>query len=410
MEGCQGRYGDAFTLNVRASQPWVFVSDPDDVKQLFTTDPRLLRVAAAEANPLLGPLLGPRSVTLLEEPDHMRDRKGILPAFHGEYLQEWERVIVDVAEQHVLAWPQGQPFALWPRMQVISREVLLRAVFSDSGTERMRHLRAALAALTAWVNNSNRLKLLAAFGPRTVTIGGKFHRLRRAVEELVLDEVRERRRRLDIAGRRDILSLLEHAYVRDGVPVAEDKLCDELLTLLSDGPTATSLAWAFERLLQQPDQLARLVDETICGGWEYADAIVKETLRLCPTVPVAMRLVTESLAIGPYAIPAGTMVAACIYLTHLRPDVYPAPRSFRPERFLEIPPGTYTWIPFGGGARRCIAASFSVLEMRLVLQTVVRSVELHASGSTPSAPARSAVSFAPDGGARVVVTARATAG
>jgi cytochrome P450 len=185
------------------------------------------------------------------------------------------------------------------------------------------------------------------------------------------------------------------------------KMRDELVTMLSDGPTATSLAWAFERLLRHPEKLARLREEALAGdGEEYVEAVVKETLRLCPAVPVVMRRLVEAMELDGYTLPAGTIVAPCVFLMHRRGDVYPEPRSFRPERFLERGAGTYTWIPFGGGPRRCVAASFAQLEMKRVIQTVLREVELSAAETRSEAAARSSVSFVPDGGARVIALRR----
>ncbi len=189
------------------------------------------------------------------------------------------------------------------------------------------------------------------------------------------------------------------------------KMRDELVTFLSDGPTATSLAWAFERLLRHPDKLARLRAEALAGeSEEYVDAVVKETLRLCPAVPVVMRLLRESMQLDGYTIPAGTIVAPCVYLMHRRADLYPRPRAFEPERFLDGEGGrainTYTWIPFGGGVRRCVAVVFAQLEMKRVIQTVLREVELRPAATRSEGAARSSVSFAPDGGATVIATRR----
>lgn len=411
MDWCHDRYGEIFTLNIRSGRPWVLLTNPDHVKQVFTTDPRLLRVGAAEANPLLGPLLGPRSLTLLDEPEHMDDRRRILPSFHGECLQAYDEMMIEVTRRQIARWPQGEPFALWPRMQAISREVLMRGVFGGVESNRLELLRERLVELTAWVNNPRRLARLAAFGPRSVAASKRFHEMRGRIGELVLAEVRERRAHLETGTRRDILSMLEQAYAGDGAPMSEEKLRDEIVTLLSDGPTATSLAWAFARLLRRPDKLSRLREETVgARSDEYAEAIVKETLRLCPAVPVAMRRTVESMQLGDYRIPADSMVTPCIYLLHLRADIYPDPRAFRPERFLENATGTYTWIPFGGGARRCIAAGFSMLEMKRVMQVMVRDVELTAVDRGSLGAARSSVSFAPDSGALVVATRRAASG
>jgi len=407
MERCEQRYGEIFTLRVRHGRPWVFLTNPEHVKQVFTTNAELLRAGAGEANPLLEPLLGARSVMLLDEPQHMSDRKRLLPSFHGRRMQEYGEMMTDVARREITCWPLGEPFELWPRMQAISLEVVMRAVFGDVDCERLERLRERLVNLTNWVNKPRRLTLLAAVGQRSITASDGFKAVMRPVEELVLEEVRRRRAETNGREQATILSMLEQAYYEDDSPVSEEKMRDELVTMLSDGPTATSLAWAFERLLRHPDKLVRLREEVWDGeGDEYLDAVVKETLRLCPAVPVVMRRLVEPMRLDGHTIPAGTIVAPCVFLMHRRADIYPQPRNFRPERFLEDAAGTYTWIPFGGGVRRCVAASFAQLEMKRVMQVVLSEVELHAADSRSEGAARSSVSFVPNGGATVVATRR----
>jgi cytochrome P450 family 135 len=409
MDRCASRYGEIFTLRVRRGRPWVFLTNPEHVKQVFTTDSELLRAGAGEANPLLGPLLGPRSVMLLDEPEHMDDRKRLLPSFHGQRMKAYGEMMVDVAQGEIERWPTGEPFALWPRMQAISMEVVMRAVFEGLEHEHRERLRTSLADLTDWINQPRRLTLLAATGSRSITASAKFKDAMGRVEGVVLEEVRRRRATSAADAREDIYSMLERSYSEGGSPMSEQKLRDELVTLLSDGPTATSLAWAFERLLRHPEKLARLREEVLHGETEeYLDAIVKETLRLCPAVPVVMRRLVEPMRLGGYTLPPKTIVAPCVYLMHRRPDIYPQPLSFRPERFLEDGAGTYTWIPFGGGVRRCVAASFAQLEMKRVMQTVLSEVELRPAHSRSEGPSRSSVSFAPDGGARVIAARRRT--
>jgi cytochrome P450 family 135 len=407
MERCEKRYGEIFTLRVRHGRPWVFLTNPEHVKQVFTTNAELLRAGAGEANPLLGPLLGARSVMLLDEPQHMSDRKRLLPSFHGRRMQEYGEMMTDVARREIGHWPLGEPFELWPRMQAISLEVVMRAVFGDVDSDRLERLRERLVKLTNWVNKPRRLMLLAAVGQRSITASDGFRAVMGPVEELVLEEVRRRRVETNGSEQETILSMLEHAYYEDGSPMSEEKMRDELVTMLSDGPTATSLAWAFERLLRHPDKLARLREE-VWGGEsdDYLDAVVKETLRLCPAVPVVMRRLVEPMRLGGHTIPVGTIVAPCVFLMHRRADIYPQPRSFRPERFLEEAAGTYTWIPFGGGVRRCVAASFAQLEMKRVMQVVLTEVDLRAADSRSEGAARSSVSFVPSGGATVVATRR----
>jgi len=407
MERCHRRYGEIFTLRVRRKGPWVFLTNPEHVKQVFTTDANLTRAGAGEANPLLTPLLGPSSVMLLDEPNHMSDRRNLLPSFHGGRMQGYGDMMYDVARREIATWPLGEPFALWPRMQAISLSVVMRAVFGEDESDRLKLLRERLVEMTAWINQPHRLAMLAAFGSRSITSSRRFRAVMAPVEELVMEEVRARRAAPDRDERTDILAALERAYYTDGETLDEGKMRDEIVTMISDGPTATSLAWVFERLLRHPEKLERLREEVLAGdGEEYLAAVVTETLRLCPAVPVVMRRLVESMTIGGHEIPGGTIVAPCVFLTHRRADIYPEPLSFEPERFLERGAGTYTWIPFGGGVRRCVAASFAPLEMRRVIQAVLREVELRPADTRSEGVARSSVSFAPDGGALVCVERR----
>ncbi|HEY1833358.1 MAG TPA: cytochrome P450 [Solirubrobacteraceae bacterium] len=406
LDDCSARYGETFTLRVRRGRPWVLVTSPEHAKQVFTTAPELMRAGAGEANPLLTPLLGESSVMLLDEPHHLNDRKRLLPSFHGSRMQGYGEMMVDVARREIERWPLGEPFALWPKMQAISLEVVMRSVFGDTSGPRMQEIRTALVRMTNWVNRPQRLALLAAVGSRVITSSRGFRAVMNPVEELVLAEVSDRRRE-GYEGREDILAMLERSYAEQGQQMSDEKLRDELVTMLSDGPTATSLAWTFERLLRHPDKFERLRNEQLeSDSEEYLGAVVTETLRLCPAVPLVMRRLVEPLELSGYTIPAGTIVAPCVYLMHLREDLYPEPDVFRPERFLDESAGTYTWIPFGGGVRRCVAASFAPLEMRKVIQTIIREVDLRAAESRSEGVARSSVSFAPDSGARVIATRR----
>ena len=407
MDRCQRRFGETFTLRVRgAGRPWVFVTNPEHIKQVFTTPPDLVRAAAGEANPLLGPLLGSGSVMLQDEPSHMSDRRRLLPSFHGDLMSYYGEMMETVAREQIATWPLGEPFALWPRMQAVSLEVVMRTVFGDAGGPRLELLRERLVELTSWMNNPRRLALVAA-GRADVIAGTRgFKAAMRPVEQLVLEEVHERRARGGQSGE-GILASLERGHAESGTVMPDDKLRDELVTMLSHGPTATSLAWVFEKLLAHPEKLRRLREEVDAGtGEEYLDAVVKETLRLCPTVPVVMRKLVEPMQIDGWTVPAGTIVAPCVYLTHLREDLYPEPHEFRPERFLDGRAGTYNWIPFGGGARRCVAASFAPLEMRRVIKTVLEEIDLRSAETGEVGAMRSSVSFAPQSGALVIATRR----
>jgi len=405
MKRCRERYGDIFTMRILHSGTWVFLCDPDDVKKVFTAPPASMGVALQ--NPLLLPVLGARSVMLLNEPDHMTRRRMMLPPFHRERADGDVEMMAEVSRAAVRSWPAGEPFELWPRMQAITQEVIVRTVFGFEDDGRLQPIREALTNLTEALNNPKRLSRLAALGAGWIARSRGFRAAMEPVERALMGEI-ERRRREGENGRKDIVSLLIDARYEDGSPLSEKDLRDEMLTLLTDGPTSSSLAWAFERLLRHPDKLARLREEVDSGeSTAYLDAVVQETLRLCPPVPVVARKLLEPMELGGYLLPAGTTVSPCVYLIHRDEKVYPHPRSFIPERFLEKPPGTYTWIPFGGGVRRCLAASYAELEMKRVLRTVLREVELHPVEGDSERVTRSAISFSPDKRARVIAEPRA---
>ena len=405
LERCQRRYGDVFTLRVRHGGTWVILADPEDVKRVFTADPRLLGVA--EANPLLGPLLGRSSVMLREEPEHMARRRALLPPFHGGRIESWGEAIAEVARAEVARWPMVEPFSLWPQMQEITLQVVMRVVFGSVETVHQRRLREQLGALTECLNDARRLWRVALLGPHWLGRDARFRAAMDSVEDAVLEEVRIRRVRGGSPDRTDIATLLAEACGEDGSPLSSRELRDELVTLLLDGPTSTSLAWVLERLLRHPDKLARVREEIDAGGEEpYLDAVVKETLRLCPPVAIVARRLLAPMRLGGRTLPAGTAVAPCIHLVHRRANVYREPRRFLPERFLDRPPGTYTWIPFGGGVRRCLAASFALLEMRRVVRTVLAEVELRPVDPRSEQVRRAAISFSPDRRGLVIATRR----
>jgi cytochrome P450 len=397
LERCQRRYGDTFTLRILHWGDWVLLCDPDDVKKVFTAGSA---VGVDVANPLLGPILGSRSVMLLEEPEHMTRRKLMLPAFHGRSIEVDAEMMAEVARREIGRWPVGEPFELWPRMQAITQEVVMRAVFGAGENERLGRLRELLRGLTVWMNDPRNLALLATFGPRWIVRSRRYRQAMAPVEEAVLEEVRRRRAAGDL--REDVVSMLVAARYEDGSPMSEQDLRDELLTLLTDGPTSTSLAWTFERLLRNPEKLERAREDARDGDGAYLDAVIKETLRVRPPVPVVVRQLLEPMRLGGYELPAGTTVAPCIHLIHRNEAIYPQAKSFVPERFLGRQPGTYTWIPFGGGTRRCLAASYAEMEMKRVLRTVFAEVDLQPVESRSERMRKSAISFSPDRSGLVV--------
>jgi len=405
LEKCQRRYGDIFTLRIRHYGDWVILSDPDDVKKVFTAGSA---VGVDTANPLLGPLLGPRSVMLLEEPEHMTRRKLMLPSFHGQAVQADAEMMAMVARQEIARWPVGEPFALWPRMQDITLDVVMRAVFGpDSESPRLQPLRESLRTLTTWMNEPRNLAMLAALGPGWVTRSRGYREAMGAVEAAVMEEVRRRKSEPE-GGSLGVVSMLVRAEYEDGSPMSDQDLRDELVTLLSDGPTSSTLAWTFERLLRNPDKLHKLQEDLAGGDGSYLDAVVKETLRLRPPVPVVVRNLLEPMRLGGYDLPAGMTVAPCIHLIHRDERHYPEAHRFLPERFVGKQPGTYTWIPFGGGVRRCLAASYAEMEMKRVLRIVLETTDLRAVESGGERARKSAISFSPDQKGLVIAEPRET--
>lgn len=397
---CRDQYGDAFTLRISHAGTWVVLSDPADVKRVFTAPPDTM--GATPASAVIEPLLGRRSVMLLDEPEHLTRRKIILPPFHGQRMAGYAGITADVARREVARWPVGEPFELWPRMQAITLDVIMNVVFGEDAhtNPRLARIQLALEAMTAWLNDPRRLAILAVLGPRWIRNNRGFARTREAVAGAIMDEVALRRGAAShgVPGGNDMISLLLEGTYEDGSPLSDRDLADELITLLSDGPTSTTLAWSFERLLRHPEKLQILRDEVLAGEDDvYMEAVIRETLRLCPPVPVVTRRLLAPLELeGGHLLPVGTTVAPCVSLIHHRADLYPEPDAFRPERFLGVTPGTYSWIPFGGGVRRCLAASFANQEMKQVLSTVLRTVDLRAVGVGSERVARSSIAFVPD--------------
>jgi len=408
MEDCRRRYGDMFTLRIAHEGTWVFLADPEAVKQVFTGDPRVLH--AGEANVVLLPMLGHHSVLLLDEAAHMSQRKLMLPPFHGERMRGYEQTMAEVAREEIERWSLGEPHAVRPATQAITLEVIMRTVFGVQDGERRERLRRALREALEWGSDPRRMALLATLGPQRVARAPMFRNVREPADELIYDEIRLRRDADDLEERDDVLSLLLQARHEDGSPMSDDELRDELMTLLVAGheTTASALAWAVERLVRHPQVLARAREESEAGGDEYIDAICKETLRLRPILSLVLRRLKQPMEIGGRLLPAGVTVAPCIYLIHRRPDVYPEPLAFRPERFLEGQGGTYTWIPFGGGVRRCLGASFALFEMRVVLRELLARLELRAPQARSERMVRRAITLVPERGGEVVAERRPT--
>ncbi|HEY7830417.1 MAG TPA: cytochrome P450 [Solirubrobacteraceae bacterium] len=416
LESCRRRYGDNFSVKFLSFQnPTVMLSDPEAIRALYSERKHGLPPGRSVA---LMPVMGASSVLLLEGSEHLERRKVMLPPFHGERMRSYESIVREAAEREIESWPQGEVFALHPRMQSITMEVILRAVFGVSDAERGKGLRELLPQLLGQSASTGlQLRVLLSNRFQRGDPLEDLRRLTRDIDELLLAEIAERRLDPNLQQREDILSLLMSARMEDGSAMSDRDLRDQLVTLLLAGheTTATALAWTFDLLLRHPAQLARLTaevqeggEDTRSGAGEYMRAVISESLRLRPVVPLAGRRLNEDLDVGDLHLPAGTDVTPVMWLTHTRPDLYPEPYAFRPERFLDNPPTTYGWIPYGGGVRRCLGASFAEFEMRVVLETVLRSRVLESADSRAERVARRNVTFSPRHGTRVRAVTRVT--
>jgi cytochrome P450 len=406
MDDCRRRYGDTFALRLTGAGELVFISDPASIKQLFGGD-RRNRLAPGRGL-VLGPVLGPRSLLLVEGEQHLRRRRLMLPPFHGERMRAYEQVMVEAAERDIARWPLGTPFALQPRMQSITLDVILRAVFGVDearGAALRDALRRLLAAIAAPSLQAVGLatRRLGRYGPYR-----RFLRMQASVDELLMAEIARRRADPEVDSGEDILALLIAARFDDGEAMSDAEIRDQLMTLLLAGheTTATSLAWALDLLFRSPDAFARLRDEAERPEHQWADAVATETLRVRPVILAVGRELTAPTELAGYELDAGTSVFACIYLVHTREDLYPDPYAFRPERFLDDAPETYAWLPFGGGTRRCIGAAFAQLELRVVLETVMRHTVLEPARAEPEQMVRRNVTLAPKHGTPAVLRER----
>jgi len=406
MDACRRRYGDVVKFSTLFDSCFVLVFDPETLKQVFRGSPEQLR--AGEANAVLGPVVGERSVLLLDGAEHLRQRKLMLPAFHGERMRTYEEVMRRAADEAIERWPVGEPFALLPSMQSLTLDIILTAVFGVGEGERQERLKRSLRELIDPIGNRLGLLLMFVTGGR---VGGAaptraFEQRRSAVDALIYDEIARRRDAPDLETREDVLSMLLLARDEEGNSLTDRELRDELVTLLVAGheTTATGLAWAFELLLRNSPVLGRLQSARAEGDGAYLDAVVKETLRLRPVISGVGRVVRGApFELGGFEIPPGVEINPSLSGIHRRADLYPNPREFRPERFLGPgAPDTYTWVPFGGGTRRCLGASFASFEMRVVIDRVLERAQLEAVGRRPEKMARRGVTFAPKRGARVV--------
>ena len=396
------RYGDMFTVRLPIFGTGVYVADPGAIKEMFSGDQSDLH--AGEANAPLATVLGDHSVLVLDGPEHLRQRRLLLPPFQGSAVKGFGSVIRKAAEAEVDGWRAGARFPIRERMRALTFEVICHAVFGVTEPARVERLRAALLTVV----DSGWAFFLPGAAKRDLGRLSPWRILRRRIgraDALLYEEIARRRGERDLEDRTDVLSLLLRARDEGGEPMSDVELRDELMTMLAAGheTTATGLAFAFDLLLHHPRVLERLEAELDGDSDEYLDAVVSETLRLRPVIDAAERTLKAPRTLAGWDLPAGIRVYPGIALVHRREDLYPRASEFRPERFLDGNTESYAWIPFGGGIRRCIGAALAQLEMREVLRVVLTRAELRAERPEPDQVALKAITLAPRHGVPVEV-------
>jgi cytochrome P450 len=406
LDRLRGRYGKRFTIRLLGQPPFVVLSDPQEIKQVFQAPPDVLH--PGEGARVLEPIVGPHSVILLDEAPHLEQRRLMLPAFQGERMQGLEAMMAELAAREIASWPDEQPIELHPALQRLTLEIVLRAVFGLEQGAQLERLRDLLTSVLAFSESPLSLlpaaqRLLAGRGPV-----GRLERLGAEADGLIYELIEQRRQ----AGAQgpDVLAMMLAATHEDGSPMSPLELRDELVTALVAGheTTASQLAWAFAMLARAP-AVARRIGEEIDAGEDdaYLTATIHEIMRLRPVLPNAEpRLVKQPVRIGGVSYPPGVVLIANAHLVHRDPAVYPEPLAFRPERFLGQPPGTYTWLPFGGGRRRCLGANFALLEMKIVCRCLLAHRELLPASPQPERARRRSITISPSRGCEVILRAR----
>ena len=399
LENCQRRYGDVFTLRAPVGGSFVIVADPVLVKEVFAADPDTLLAGVGNAT-ILEPMLGQHSLLTLDGAPHLRQRRLLLPAFHGERMQSFSTAMRAITEASFARWPVGRPFAIHEMMQSITLDVILQTVFGVGTSSHGEALRRDLVALLEIAANPNFLFLgILQVDPFRIPFL-RMTKLKRSVDAALYRMIAERRR--SPTNTNDVLAMMLEARDEQGQGMTDVEIRDELVTLLLAGheTTATTLAWIFDRLLAHPAALAKLRTELAAGREEYLDAAIRETLRVRPIIPLVGRHVAKPYQLGRWTIPPGHRIAPSIYLAGRNAAAYPEPDRFLPERWIGVKPDPTTWFPFGGGIRRCIGMAFALFEMRIVLQTVLPRAELRFADGAATV-VRRGNNHAPSGGTRV---------
>ena len=403
--------GEVFSMHGATEDAVAMTSHPDHVRSLFTASPELAPSLTGESP--LRPIVGTESVLTAVGPRHMRQRKLLLPPFHGEAIEAYTQMIAAATEREIDRWPVGEPFALAPRMQAITLDVIMAGIFGIEGKpqrgtpehglrQMIRRMVVASTQPAAQIGELLQIGRDEPFGPMKAGLA--------LLDRQVYAVIKARRRAADLGERRDILSLLLQARTEEGEALNDKELRDELLVLVLAGheTTANSLAWAWERLVRSPAAHEALLGAVRSGDGaaEQIEATIVEAMRSRPVIPLIGRRVTVPWRLGEYGVSAGTAVTMSILLIHHREDLYPRPFDFLPERWLDRKPGTYEWIPFGGGIRRCLGAALAMAEQRVVLEAMARRLDLEAEDPAPERALHRNVTMIPVHGARVVLRSR----
>jgi cytochrome P450 len=403
-----GALGDRFVVTMPGSGAWLGLTDPDDIARVFRAESGA--VYFAEALRMLSPhelVTGPTVLTSLDGSPHLGRRRALLPLFHGDALKRYEPTMEAKAHELAAAWPTGAATRAHDQAGLVTLEIIMAVVFGVTDRGRLDRLREAILALTAETTSRRFVLQMAISNARSDGFSRPVPRIearKAAIDAIVLEEIADRRR-LGEFGERDLLGRLL-AGGDDGDRLSDREICDELRLLMLAGhdTTATTIAWVLERITHHPAVLAELERTVRSGDDSYLDATIHETLRLRPIAPFTVRLTKEPLELDGLTVPAETIVVPYIALVHRRPDVYPEPDEFRPERFLGVRPGTYSWLPFGGGMRRCIGASMAMLEARVVLRTLIRELDLRPARPDAEAITRGSIFIVPSRGAELTAT------
>jgi cytochrome P450 len=418
LDRCSRRYGDWFTVRVPGVAPFVFTSDPAAVREVFLGDPDALH--AGEANRPLGAFMGERSSLFLDGAEHLRQRRLLLPAFHGEQMASHAVAMRAAADNAIASWPTAQQFPIHPQLRAITFETIIRTVFGfqdDASGSELRTLMRQLFALY-----SSGLGTLFSLPAMRIDAGrfspwGRAVRLSRRIDSILFAEF-ARRRSDGVEGRADVLSMLLAARYEDDLAIPDQVIRDEMYTLMLAGheTTAATMAWVINRLVTRPDAMERAraevasvlngaqLDASHVGKLKYVEAVINETMRLDPVIPNFARILTRPLTIAGHELPAGVSIAPCIYLVHRRAELWPDPEQFKPERFLESRQSPYTFFPFGGGSRRCLGAAFATYQMKIVIAQILSRVELKKVDSYTAKATRRGIAFAPSEGLPVIAT------